>query len=280
MKKYLQFIKENNSSTLKYYCFDWDDNILHMSTKIHMKHLLNGEWVDESVSTEDFARLRTDSNWKSYDESFIEFGDFGPNGDNNFLKDVKIAINNGDFGPSWNKFINCLISGSSFAIITARKHGEKAIRKGVEYIIYNILTDEQKHEMASNLISFGDLFGEYDVLKKYDFKLLINNYLDNCDFVGVSNIDFINKNTDLIEDNGIANPEKLKERALSNFIKKTNDWGKQTGYKVKLGFSDDDIRNVNTIKKYFNENKDFYNINFSVYDTSDKTIQGGIKTKI
>lgn len=281
IKNYNEFLNESKSPSLLYYCFDWDDNLLFMPTKIHMKHLVNGEWIDESVSTEEFAKVRTDiDNWKCHESSFIDFRDFGKSSDNKFLEDVKIALENKEFGPSWNTFIKCLIKGSTFAIITARGHGPKAIRKGIEYIIYNILTDEQRDEMASNLTSFGHLFGEIDIMKHYSFEKLIKMYLDSCDFVGVSSPDFLEKNKDLVGASGAANPEKAKERAIGNFIKKINDWGKQTGYNVKLGFSDDDVRNVNAIKKYFNENKNFYDINFSIIDTSDRKVQGGKKTRI
>jgi hypothetical protein len=34
-------IKKRKSITLKYYCMDWDDNILHMNTKIVMEKLEN-----------------------------------------------------------------------------------------------------------------------------------------------------------------------------------------------------------------------------------------------
>lgn len=281
MKKYLQFIKENMKPSLVYYAFDVDDNILFMPTMIHMKHLVNGEWIDESVSTEEFAKVRTDiDNWKCHETSFRDFRDFGPRGDEQFLYDLKIAIDNKEFGPSWNAFIKCLLKGSVFLIVTARGHGPVAIRKGIEYIIYNILTEEEQHEMASNLISFGDLFGDYDILKDYDFEILIDNYLDNCEFIGVSSPNFLENNKDLVGSNGAANPEKSKERAIGNFIQKINKWGKQVGFNVKLGFSDDDIRNVDFIKRYFNENKDFYDINFYIIDTHDKNIEGGIKTKI
>jgi hypothetical protein len=46
--------------------------------------------------------------------------------------------------PSWKKFINVLENGYLFTLITARGHGPEAIRKGIEWIIDNYLTDEQK----------------------------------------------------------------------------------------------------------------------------------------
>jgi len=274
-------INKQTKPSLKYYSFDIDDNLVFMPTKIHMKHLVNNEWIDESVSTEEFAKVRTDlDNWKCDENSFIDFRDIGIRGEEQFIFDLKIALTNKEFGPSWDTFIDCLSKGSTFSIVTSRGHGPKSIRTGIEYIIQNILTIDQKDEMASNLISFGYLFGEIDIMKHHSFEKLIKIYLDSCDFIGISSPYFLERNKDLINDSGASNPEKAKERAISDFIKKINDWGKQVGYKVKLGFSDDDIRNVDAIKKYFNENKNFYDINFSIIDTSDKNVHGGKKIRI
>ena len=46
---------------LKYYIFDWDDNILHMPTKIRMEHRReDGSWEPVELSTAAFAVVRTD----------------------------------------------------------------------------------------------------------------------------------------------------------------------------------------------------------------------------
>jgi hypothetical protein len=49
------------------------------------------------------------------------------------------------------KFINVLENGYLFALITARGHGPEAIRKGIEWIIDNYLTDEQKKKNVFKL---------------------------------------------------------------------------------------------------------------------------------
>ena len=49
------------SRDLKYYIFDWDDNILHMPTYIHLERRLgNGHWVPHLVSTAVFSVIRND----------------------------------------------------------------------------------------------------------------------------------------------------------------------------------------------------------------------------
>ena len=52
---------------LKYYMFDWDDNILFMPTLIRMQH--NG--AAENVTTEEFALVRNDPSYGPID------GDWG-----------------------------------------------------------------------------------------------------------------------------------------------------------------------------------------------------------
>ena len=89
IKKFNQYISESNSDYLLYYAFDWDDNILNMPTKIHMDHLVDGEWVPTQVSTAEFAEVRNDkTNWRiNYDNAFVEFRDQGERGDKGPLGD-------------------------------------------------------------------------------------------------------------------------------------------------------------------------------------------------
>ena len=46
MKKPIPYVNEEvEFRDFKYYIFDWDDNILHMPTKIKMEHLEDdGKW--------------------------------------------------------------------------------------------------------------------------------------------------------------------------------------------------------------------------------------------
>ena len=52
-----EIIDDENSPIMKYYAFDWDDNLMFMPTKIYLKDK-NGKSV--GMSTEDFAEHRTD----------------------------------------------------------------------------------------------------------------------------------------------------------------------------------------------------------------------------
>jgi hypothetical protein len=235
------------SKTLLYYAFDWDDNILNMTTVIHMEHLIDGEWIPEDVSTSKFAEVRGDKeNWRilggDTELAFSEFRDNGPRGDVAFLDDVKESIESGKFAPAWPKFIKCLTNGAIFAIITARGHEPEGIRKGIEYIIDEILDDTQKEDMYRHLLKFANLFKVPDVdsipriLRGVASEnILVKEYLDLCHLVGVSAPS---------RGGSPANPEASKEEALIDFIRDANMYASRIGYTAKVGFSDDDPGNV------------------------------------
>lgn len=278
MKNFLNFINESKHVVFKYMLFDWDDNILHMDTQIHMKHKVGEEWIPTKVSTEEFAKIRNDKdNWTYDDEPFYEFRDYDKN---IFFKNSIEAIENKQFGPSWKKFLDCLVSGTLFAIITARGHEPKTIRKVVEYIIYTVLTEDQQNEMAANLSGFKNLFDEEDFLVEQSFDKLLKDYLNNCDFIGVSSPSFMKKHPEIAGEHGASNPEKAKQLAAKDFIDKIMKYANKINAKFKLGFSDDDVRTLKSMGHYFNEIKGLYDIDFYTFDTSEKGLEGGKKAKI
>jgi len=247
IKKFVQFISENKDSDyLLYYAFDWDDNILMMPTKILMQKRVGDEWIEQPVSTAEFAEVRTDTeNWRiDYDIAFIEFRDQGSRGDNAFLEDVKTAISQQKLGPAWDDFVECLVNGSIFAIITARGHESPSMKKGIEWIIDNVLSESQLFEMYNNLRKFEYFYGmdaESDrILTGIPSQnQLVQKYLDSCEFVGVSAPS---------RGGSPANPEKAKEDALLLFKQKVNDYAQRLGKVAKIGFSDDDLKNVKHIE--------------------------------
>lgn len=292
VKKFSQFITESNGLELHYYCFDWDDNILHMPTVIHMDKKEGDGWIPVDVSTSEFAEVRNDKdNYRLRNndpgEAFSEFRDGGPRGEDAFLLDVKKALAEDEKGPSWDDFIDCLREGSLFAIITARGHEPNTIRKAVEYIIDNVLTEEDRYLLYNNCLKHAYLFsheGEFDRVPKGKLSetLLIKDYLDECSFYGVSSDSFA-------KEFGMAsasNPEKAKELALQKFIDKCNNLGKKVGAKsVSVGFSDDDPKNVEHVRTYFKEKSALENelmphdVKLNLYKTTDRSIKGGERTK-
>ena len=253
--KFLKRFNETNSlgGTLLFYSFDWDDNILNMPTEI-MVQTKNGDEV--GMSTSDFAINRSkigneEFEYKGeivvgldYTTAFRNFRDeYDPE---IFKKDVIKAIQSNDFGPAWEDFVECLTNGAIFAIITARGHEKEGIRKGIEYIIDNVLSDSQKQTMYNHLLKFVYKFGASDVdnlpriLRGIPTEnILIKNYLDLCHFVGVSAPS---------RGGSPSNPEAAKEDALKYFIKEVNEYASRIGYNAKVGFSDDDPGNIRHMK--------------------------------
>src|SRR5690606_35019183 len=131
-------------------------------------------------------------------------------------------------GPSWEDFIECLINGSLFSIITARGHESNTMRLGIEWIIDNVMSNDDLYEMYNNLLKFTYLFKEEDSFdrilrgKPSDNKLF-KLYLDNCDFVGVSAPS---------RGGSPANPEVAKEEALMDFKGKIDKFAKSIGVKA------------------------------------------------
>lgn len=234
---------------LLYYAFDWDDNILHMPTEII---LLDNEGGEVGMSTVDFAEYRSLVGKEEFDYnghtivSFAEnsFRNFRDDSDKEiFVKDVEKALLDESLkAKSWNDFIECLTTGALFSIITARGHEPEPMRKGVELVI-NRLSNDDRRKMIEHLKMYKHHFNQE---VNIDENKLISDYLDNCEFIGVSAPS---------RGGSPENPEKAKEDAFWGFVKKCDNLAKELEDKfnesgsdkwkviAKIGFSDDDSKN-------------------------------------
>jgi hypothetical protein len=289
-----EFLLESSTLEMHYFAFDWDDNILHMPTKILMDKLEGGGWVPVDVSTSEFATVRHDrDNYRLRNNdpviAFSEFRDTGARGADAFFQDSVSAINSGRTGPSWKAFIKCLTEASLFSIITARGHEPQSIRRVVSWIIDNVLDEEQKFTMYARLLKFVHFYTPHDAdayPRIYRGKLsetdLVKAYLSNCDFYGVTSNYFAQE----FGQGSALNPELAKQQALRRFIDKCNELGGKVGAKsVSVGFSDDDPKNVEHIQKFFGEKSSemakaiSHELKLNVYDTRNPQVQGGERTK-
>lgn len=295
IKRFEQFSEQGPE--LSYYALDWDDNILHMPTKILMDKKVGDQWQPTEVSTAKFAEVRNDKeNYRLRNdnptEAFSEFRDTGSRGPEAFLDDVKSAISQKAFAPSWEAFVKCLSEGAIFAIITARGHEPESIRRGVEYVIDTVLT-----KMPSLNPGYSMADEMFQQLKKYQFAFemnepidemqlkgqpslnpLVKKYLDSCSFFGVSSTSFAKE----FGQASASNPEVAKEIALNYFIERCHEFGKRIGAKsVSIGFSDDDPKNVEHVEKFFKEKLPSMGgaVKLSLYKTTDPTVKGGEVTK-
>ena len=262
---------------LLYYGFDWDDNILHMPTVIYMDKLSEGMWIPVDVSPSQFAEVRNDSNYRSRDnnpyKAYEDFRDMGPKGDKAFIIDVEFAIKNNNFGPSWKTFLKCLKEGSIFAIVTARAHEYDTIREGVKYVIDNCLTIAEQNKMYEKCLNFSKLFDGNISYARIDGKFsenkLIDRYLNCCKYYGVG-FPFSNSFLNEFAVDSTIKIEEAKKMVLDNFIEICNEYGIKSNVKISIGFSDDDKKNVEHIKKYFEYKSSIYDMRLNVYDTSIK----------
>jgi uncharacterized protein (UPF0335 family) len=265
-------ITEAGTPDMKYYAFDWDDNIMKMPTKIILK-TNDGEEV--GMSTEDFAHYRSkigSEEFKYEDNIIVGYGErpfrnFNVEGDKKFVIDAMTA----EIGPAWSDFVEAINNGSIFAIITARGHTPSVLREACYNLILSGRDGISYTELLKNLEKYRDIAGYSG---KQDRVEILNEYLDLCKFYPVS-----------YGEGSATSPEEGKIKAMKEFISYIKNLSQEIGKKAFLkndvsnnfipeptvGFSDDDLRNVETMKKHFEQEPD--NI-LQTYSTA-----GGIKRK-
>ena len=256
MKRRIQEgFKDEKTPDLKYYAFDWDDNIVHMPTKIVVKDD-NGEEV--GMSTEDFAEHRhhigkEDFEYKGHTiVGYAEnpFRNFRTEGDKEFLIDAMKAKT----GPAFNDFREAINNGSIFSIITARGHNPNTLKEAVYNYIVSGFNGIDKDQLVKNLKKYRSFVGEEEMSDDE----LIKTYLALNKYHPVS----------FGDEGGATNPEEAKVRAMKDFVdyikgmaavlnKRAwlkNDVGnKFVPAKPQIGFSDDDPKNVEVMKKAFDK---------------------------
>ena len=279
----------------QYYIFDWDDNIIHMPTKIRMEHRqADGSWKLEDLTTSEYALARNDKNYRApsvggWDEAFKYFSD-APDA-NYFLCDTIESLERIEHGekpgPSYRALKKTLREGRLFAIVTARGHSEKTLELAVRVFIKYALSDVEKAEMMSNLRGYRKHFDHVTEFGTDAEEL--DYYLSKCQFSGVMQQKYFDRVKDdpiyleKIKENPSARfPELAKEYAIRDFVEHIFHTLRKTGNvskPVSIGFSDDDKNNVKTIAKYIEDSlaKRFKGFKFVVYDTSDRTLEKGRK---
>ncbi len=269
---------------LKYYIFDWDDNILCMPTRIHMERLNEeGQWVPHVCSTSTYCAVRKDAQHYRFPQNrrelaFVEFQDEQtPYGGGNFLADLDHALDDIAAGrrpkpPSFETFRKTLVEGRLFAIVTTRGHETETLRAGVERFIERVLTPVEREVMLINLRGYSYCFdgvntfpSQQNVLRRY---LSLNHYhaITSKTFSAL-----------LAEDaERIKRQEERKQFAIQTFVDHLVKILDRTGMDalrlpISIGFSDDDPYNVIAVREYIEQvlAHRFPSVKFCVYDTSD-----------
>ena len=262
-----EIIQDRMKPTMKYYAFDWDDNLMYMPTKIY---LVDEDGDSVGMSTEDFAEYRTEIGKKPFDyegHTIVGFDndafrDFKVTGDKKFLIDAMKAPT----GPAWDDFVEAVNNGSVFAIITARGHTPSVLKNAVYNLIKRNMHGLNEKEIVKNLRKYREIADEEDLTDDE----LLRTYLEMCKYHPVS-----------FGEGSAANPEELKVSAMRQFMEYVKTLSQRLQEKAYMknkisnyftpyiGFSDDDLKNVETMKKHFDDES-----GLDIYHTG-----GGKKTK-
>ena len=242
---------EEGTPDMKYYAFDWDDNIVTMPTQIV---LMSDDEEEVGMSTEDFAEHREEIGKKPFEYKGKTIIGYAPNpyrnfttqGDDNFIVDSMLA----KLGPSWDDFREAINGGSIFAIITARGHHPDTLKEAVYNYIINGFGGINKNELIDNLRKFRNFAEEGESSDEE----LIQQYLDLLKFHPVT-----------YGEGSAASPEEGKIKALREFIDYVKSMSSRLNQKAffkndvknrfvpQIGFSDDDPRNIESIKKFLDK---------------------------
>jgi len=273
-KEFTEGFKSENTPDLKYYAFDWDDNIVHMPTKIIV---LDDSGDEVGMSTDDFAEYRhmigrEPFNYKGkqiVDYAESPFRNFRSSGDKDFLVDAMKAKT----GPAFDDFREAINNGSIFAIITARGHNPNTIKEAIYNYIISGFNGIDKDQLVKNLKKYRSFVDEEDMSDEE----LIRSYLELNKYHPVS---FGNAE-------GAVNPEEAKVEAMEEFVSYIKAMAAVLNKKVflkkgirnkfipkelSIGFSDDDPKNIEVMKKHFENKPD--NI-VKTYSTA-----GGVKREV
>jgi hypothetical protein len=262
-----EIIQDQLKPTMKYYAFDWDDNLMYMPTKIYLK---DEDGNSVGMSTEDFAEYRSEIGKEpfeyegntivGYDED--AFRDFRVTGDKKFLVDSMKA----PIGPAWSDFVEAVNNGSIFAIITARGHTPSVLKNAVYNLIKKNMHGLNEKEIVKNLRKYREIADEEDMTDDE----ILRTYLEMCKYHPVS-----------FGEGSAANPEELKVSAMRQFMDYVKTLSQRLQEKAYMknkisnyftpyiGFSDDDLKNVEAMKKHFDDES-----GLDIYHTG-----GGKKTK-
>jgi hypothetical protein len=274
-KEFTEGFKSEGTPDLKYYAFDWDDNLVHMPTKIIVK---DEDGSEVGMSTDDFAEFRhligkepftyKGNTIVGYGEN--PFKNFRTDGDKDFLVDAMRARK----GPAFDDFREAINNGSIFSIITARGHNPNTIKEAIYNYIIEGFGGIDKDELIKNLKKYRSFVGEDDMSDDE----LIKSYLELNKYHPVS----------FGDDAGAVNPEEAKVTAMEDFVNyiramasvlnkraflKKDIANKFNPDTLTIGFSDDDPKNIEVMQRHFKNKPDNIVKTYSTAGGSKKEVK-------
>ena len=242
---------EEREVPMKYYAFDWDDNLMYMPTKIY---LIDEDGDEVGMGTEEFAEYRTQIGVEPFEYEGHTIVGFAPNpfrdfkegGDGKFLKDVMTAELAED--AAWPDFVEAINNGSLFSIITARGHRPTTLMLGVKKLIDSNRGGIDSDMLYDSLVRMRKNAGE----KPEDKETEIVKYLKMNRYYPVS-----------YGEGSATNPEEAKIVAMNKFKQYVHNQAEKLNLRLSkkmeneirnkfvpmIGFSDDDPRNVKAMGK-------------------------------
>jgi hypothetical protein len=235
-----------------FYFFDFDDNVVFLSTPIVIFHKNDGH--ERFLTSHEFARhnkiIGKEGLYQDYSMDFCDFnGSFRNFRDQDFsvaqritgkrqsfIKDIEYALNNQDHtwkAPSWNHFYHATYNNRPVSIITARGHREDTIKDGIDLIV------KQGH--LPNTPNFHTIYA----VSNPDTRLRLGGTSDDY------------------------NVPELKYKAIIESVEKAiKDYGYSDYH--RFGMSDDDPGNIDLITDAMVElKKKFPRMSFFVIQTYD-----------
>jgi len=251
----IQFLREYDRNFEKggrsFYFFDFDDNVVHLPTKIIL--FKKGSLQEKAVSTTDFALFsyflgQKGSFWEDYfiDENpasgsfrnFREQKDLSLD-EQPLIKDMKEALSHPFLdwrGPSWDFFLHAVNNGRPVAVITARGHHPHTIRRAIDTLV------------------------------------LSRDLVMNPNYLSVYPITYPDIRYKLGDTQSEWSTATLKKAAIKAAVKDAFEcYGKNAFH--RFGMSDDDPLNVALIREAMQELKETYQENaFFVINTHERQL--------
>lgn len=246
-------IKENpfedyytRNESFKYYAFDWDENLMHMPTKIIAEDV-KGELVE--ISTRDYTTIKEQiENNKLAVVSENVIKRFPPNAFENFRKgkDFKFLqeIYKAKTGPAWKEFKEAVNNGRIFSIITARGHDPKTLALACEIMIKEGIGGLNYYSCIDSLRELQELYSINKKIKTDD-ELFESYIYTKCKYYPIS---YLTDGTNIPLEK--ANMIKEYKEYVEGMFKKFHpEFHSNVANNFYIGFSDDDEDNLKEIAK-------------------------------
>jgi hypothetical protein len=137
-----------------FYFFDFDDNVVYLSTPIILFHkdsglevaVSSGEYAHESRNVgkagrfaEYFIDINDDKgSFRHFRDKEFSLGDKKKGMKQTFVSDIERALENAEHvwkAPSWNSFYQATYNQRPVSVITARGHGRETIKDGIDMMV-------------------------------------------------------------------------------------------------------------------------------------------------